>query len=459
MSPISAQASDAVATTGTKASAGDGEHLLPAFTWGADDEYELQVGGEVRLRGEYRKNYDMESRERDDDDGFAFLRTTVNFDLTYRSLVRAFVEVMDAREIGARHEYGQESHADLHQAFLEFPLSPGAETLKDAIWRLRIGRQEMKLGRDKTFSDASSWSNLRRRYDGIRAMYRTEETDLDLFVLQPNYYDRRRGDDIITDRGVRRSEEYFYGAYLTSRRYAPHTWEAYFLGLSDRESHRTFSPNRRSEDGTYGSEHRYTIGSALYGPLYEDDRGELSYTVEGAYQFGRYSKDQIRAWFIRGDTTYEWKRPWSPSLGLVGTLASGDRDPDDGVANRFDHLFGSTHSPYGIMDFVRPNNMRELAVVGSIKPTDKLTLQAEAHAFWLDSKTDSWSAPSGSLRDKSGDTGRSIGQEISLEAEYEYSERLTIEAGAAHFFPGSHPRSFGQDDGANFFYLQTRFSF
>lgn len=427
--------------------------------WGPENEWKLQPGGEVRARAEYRKNFNMMSRRRDDD-LLGFLRTRINAELTYRSVVRTFIEMLDGREIGARHQNQQESYADLHQAYVDLPLSPGAQTLKEAAWSIRLGRQEIDLGRDRRLSEASGWANLRRRFDGARAMYRTPLFDLDLFAAQPNYYERRRGDDVITRNGRRREDEWFYGAYATSRHPSPHTVEAYFLGLSDREHRRTL-PVRRSEDGTYGTSDRYTIGSVLYGPLHEDERGELAYTAEGAYQFGHSSKDPVSAFFLRGDTTYTWKRPWKPSLGLVGTLVSGDKNPTDGRNNRFDMLFGSQHSPYGITDFVRSRNFRELAIVGKMQPTKKLSLQAEGHAFGLDSKTDSWTNAPGepALRDKTGRSGRSIGQEVSLVAEYKYSERLSLEAGAAHFFPGSFPGAFGRNDGANFFYLQTRWRF
>jgi len=441
-------------STETEEQTDDGEHLFKPIKWGADNEYKLQFGGETRIRGEYRNNFDLnDSVNRDD--GLGFMRTRINFDLTYKSCVRAFVELMDSREFDSLIDQRQQVPVDLHQAYLDF-MQPD-----DGPWTLRLGRQELDLGRDRRLAEASNWNNLRRHYDGVKAMYRTEKLDLDLFVLQPNYYERRRGDQIITERGRRRDEEFFYGAYLTSRHMTSHTLEAYFLGLSDRETRRTGASERTSEDGTFGSLHRYTIGSVLYGTLRESEKGELTYTTEGAWQFGRNAKDDIRAYFLRGDLTYEWKRRWKPAVGVVGTLASGDRDPNDGRAGTFDPLFGASHSPYGIMDFVRAENLRELSVFGRLDPTDKLNLQAELNSFWLDSKTDSWSnAPrEGSLRDPSGRSGREIGQEISLVAEYEYSKRITFEAGAAHFFPGEFPAAQGRNDGANLFYLQTRIRF
>ena len=432
-----------------------GDHLLAPIQWGADNQYKLQIGGDVRIRAEKRENFDLRDERNRHDDDLGFMRTRLNFDLTAGEVARVFLELMDGREIGARREQGQEDPWDLHQAYIDF------RQPKKGPWTLRLGRQEMEFGRDTRLVEASNWNNLRRTFVGPRALYRSEEVDVDLFVVHPDYFDRRRGDEDITDHGRMRSEEWFYGAYATLRQFKPHTLEAYFLGLSDRNSHRTFAPNRTSEDGTYGSSGRYTIGSVLYGPLHEDTGGKLTYTAEGALQWGRWSKDKIRAHMLRGDVTYEWKRPWQPSVGLVGTWASGDKDPNDGVNGRFDQLFGSNHGPYGIMDFVRARNLRELALVGKLHPTEKLTLQAEGHGYWADSKTDSGLQAPGEkpLRDRDGRSGRELGQEISLVAQYKLSKHVNLEAGAAHFFPGGYPAAFGRNDGANLFYVQTQIKF
>lgn len=444
------------APTSLTAATTEPEHLLAPIAWQAGGaDYKLQVGGDTRIRSEWRDNFDLNDRRNRHDDALSFLRTRVNFDLTRGKMWRAFVELSDSREIDAKREQGQENTWDLQQAYIDWM----GET--KGPWTLRFGRQEMNLGRDTRLVEASNWNNLRRRFDGARLMYRTEKLDADLFVLKPEYYDRRRGNRRVTENGRMRDEEWFYGGYATLREFEPHTLEAYFLGLTDKEDRRTFAPNRRSEDSTYGSSNRYTAGMVLYGPLRKDEAGTLSYTAEGAYQFGRYSKDRIRAFFLRGDLTYEWKRPWTPSLGLVGTWASGDKDPNDGVSGGFDNLFGSNHGPYGIMDFVRARNLRELAVVGKVAPTEKLSFQAEAHSYWLDSKTDTGLSAPGerSLRDTHGRSGSDVGQEISLVAKYDWSKRLNFEAGAAHFFPGGYPAAFGRNDGANFFYLQAIYRF
>ncbi|MGB9690826.1 MAG: alginate export family protein, partial [Candidatus Sumerlaeaceae bacterium] len=138
---------------------------------------------------------------------------------------------------------------------------------------------------------------------------------------------------------------------------------------------------------------------------------------------------------------------------IEGNLASGDRRFGDGENNTFNPLFGSSHTPYGIIDFVRLQNLREVALNYSIEPTSKLKLQAEAHHYWLDSRTDAWFGGPG-LRDKTGQSGRDLGDELSLVAKYKLTKRVSLEGGFSHFFPGNFPRKAGKTDGANFFYLQ-----
>jgi hypothetical protein len=429
--------------------------LFRPLVWGPDDEWKLQFGGDTRIRGEHRDNWDMD-RSVGDNDKLGFARTRLNWDLTYRSFIRAFIEISDSREIDPVEPMNQENYLDLQQAFLEF-----ANT-KVTPWGLRVGRQEMNLGRDRRLSEASGWNNLRRRFLGARLMYRSEDVDVDTFVFQPEYYETKYRGDIVSDRGRPRSREWFYGTYVTLKQWDPHTIEAYFLGLSDLDDNRVFPGPVESEEGVVGSLDRYTAGIGMYGPIWKrKDCGTLTYTTDMAYQFGHKSEDQIRAYMLHGDLAYEWDRPMKPMLKLIGNLGSGDRRRGDGQSNTFHPLYGSSHSPYGIIDFVRLQNMRELALEASAQPTEKLKAKVGLHAFWLDSKTDSWYNGRGSSRgrDDTGNSGRHIGNEINAVLNYKLTKFVTLEAGAAHFRGGQVARNFGQRDGANLLYVQTTITF
>lgn len=315
----------------------------------------------------------------------------------------------------------------------------------------------MRLGRDRRLVNASGWSNLRRTFQGARALYESKELDATLFLLNTVPFDRRRNGRTVTERARLREDEFFYGGYATLRHWDPHTIETYFLGLSDRDDTRY-----RSENRVPGDSNRLTVGSAMYGPLWKrEECGTLAYTLEGAYQFGNRSTDQIHAWMLRNDISYEWEHPWKPRVTLEGVIASGDRRPGDGETNTFSPLFGSTHTPYGIVDAVRLQNLRSLGLFGRINPTDRLRIQLELHGFWLDSKTDSWYEGSGRSLGRSprGNAGRRIGEEIGLITTYKWSDHLTTEMGAARFFPGPVAENFGKTESANFFYIQSVFTF
>jgi hypothetical protein len=443
-------------TSDAKPSAEEKPHRFEPVIWGPSNEYKFQFSGDTRLRLENHHNYDLRSKV-GDNDKLGFLRTRLNFDFTYCDFMRAFVEVLDAREIDEREFQGQEDHLDIHQAFLEWK-----DPLKGP-WGLRAGRQEMEFGRDKRLVESSNWPNLRRTYDGVRLMYRSADVDADVFLVHPEYFEHRWHDRIVTAHSHARQEEWFYGTYFTLKQFNPHTIEAYFLGLSDMEDHRTFPRDVISEEKRFGTTDRYTVGSAMYGPLWKRDGcGTLSYGAEAAYQFGHRSNDEIRAWMLHGDVNYQWDRPWKPKFTALGNLASGDNAPGDGQTNTFNPLFGGTHGPYGIIDVVRLQNLKELGAITSVEPTDKLKAQLEFHRFWLESAADSWYDGRGNSlgRDPQGKAGSRLGDEIDAIVTYKMTKFVTLEAGAAHFFPnGNFAHAVDRNDGANLLYVQTSISF
>jgi hypothetical protein len=433
--------------------------LFPPITWGCEDEWKLQMSGDVRVRWEHRDNWDM-NKSRDDDDNITFLRSRFHFDLTYDSFIRAFVTVMDARQFGVRSIYDggvdprQEDHFDILQAFIELHE-------KDSPWTLRVGRQTaLNLGENRLI-ETSSWSNLQRAFEGVWLTHKTKEHEIHAFLLQELIYQTRRGDDIITDRMRNKTHEWFYGLYGTFKYLDPHEFDLYFFGTSDRNDNRVFPSSVTSEQGRFGTTDRYTVGTRWRGPLYKDECGTLGYGFETAYQFGHRSSDDIRAYMLHLDLNYTWDHPWKPKVVLEGNVASGDRVWGDGETNTFVTSYGASHTPYGVIDFTRLSNLREIALSGHIEPNDKTKLRLELHKYWLDSRTDAWySAVPGSFpRDRSGQSGRDIGGEIDVVGSYKVNKWATVEVGAAHFFPGNFAKKHGRHDAANYFYVQTVFNF
>jgi hypothetical protein len=255
---------------------------------------------------------------------------------------------------------------------------------------------------------------------------------------------------------------WFYGVYATMKACAPTLFDIYYLGNSDRDNYRDFPYTSKTPQGTYGTTTRNTAGARIYGPLWKNpDCGTLAYDLEGAYQFGNVADEDVRAYFLHADTSYEWATAWKPKLTLLGNVASGDRNPNDGEVNTFLPLYGSTHSPYGFIDFLRLQNMREIALTATVKPTSKLELYAGLHQFWLDSRTDAWYNSRGSAlaQDKTGRSGRDLGQEIDFMAKYKLTANVDIEGGYAHFFDGNFADKNGRPDPADWLYIQYRLKF
>ena len=433
-------------------------HQCPPMTWGCDDEWSLQFGGAIAFRNEYRKNFDM-MKSVDDDDHLSFMRTFLNLDLTYRQVVRVFLEVMDARVFDERPDVMQTDHWDISQLFLEMKCTP------DDPWTLRLGRQRLPVcseGRVWGLPPVEYyWYNFVPHFDGAMLDYKTKDMEAHWFVLQPLTWATIRDGVMTTDRMRELDDVYHYGFYSQFKTCAPHVIDFYLLGLSDREDERESPRPNYSETKNNGGYDRYTVGTNWRGPLCTNDRGTLGYCFEAAYQFGRFSDDDIKAYMMHGELNYAWNNPCKSKVTFFGNIATGDRKIGDGENNTFSPLFGASHYPYGTMDFFRLSNLRELAVWYDWDPCEKVHCRAAWHHFWLDSRTDAWASPIGMVfgRDPSGQSGREAGDEIDFTMTYKHSKTWQSELGVAHFFPGNWAKKQGRDDGANFLFVQTIYKF
>src|SRR5690606_24413486 len=94
-------------------------HLLKPITWGENGENKLQVGGETRIRFERRDNFDLDNSDNHGDDSVGFIRTSVDFDYIHGELFRIYLDMVDAREINADRELGQENTFAMHQLYVD----------------------------------------------------------------------------------------------------------------------------------------------------------------------------------------------------------------------------------------------------------------------------------------------------------------------------------------------------
>ena len=413
----------------------------------ADDKgqylhWDFKIGGEERFRYEYKKDFDF-NKSRKDTGSLMFNRERLNVQATLtdeylNDWAQVFVEGLNAQTGGYRIKAtaNQTDDFDLHQAYVNLFNIGGSDV------DVKLGRQEMKFGRGRLIA-APTWANRIRAFDAGILHYDHGGFYADAFYGQDVKYD----DDKFNQS---RNEEMLAGVYsgYQANKVAP-LFEAYYLGLIDIKGNNDI--------------HRYTVGGRVQAILAPG----LVADVEVPIQFGKTGTltggvKTIKAWALHADLSQSFDEAfWKPKLAVAYDQASGDKDPNDSVSNTFTPLYQSTHEPYGLIDLVRWQNVRNPEVSVTFSPTEKFRFTPQMDFFWLESKSDSWYGSTGTAtRTKtSGDRNYYLGSEASIRFYYDFTKNIKFETGYAHFFTGGYIKDTGADDDINWIYSQLTLKF
>ncbi len=420
------------------------------------DDVKITWGGEYRFRYEYQDNFDF-----DDDHGRnnnpMYGRLKFNINANYKNVAQFFFEGLDVREWHSNnHPRLQEDNFDVHQLY--FLLSKP----NDLPVSLKIGRQELKYGVGRLVW-ASPWANEIRSFDAAKITYNPSSFDIDLFVGNQVYsglVDKNGNKILYEDHHFNDAYwgEYLGGLYMTYKGIPGNTFDLYFLSLIDK-SHLVQSEWKSNKPS--GPSERYTPGTRGEGKIL--DTG-LGYGYEFAYQFGKKSSDDIKAYAFHLDLNYTLKQIITqPTFKIEYNFASGDKKTKDGESNTFSPLFQSTHDPYGLIDFFRWQNVKECAFFMDFVPIkNRLNGSLQYHRYYLDDTSDSWYNSSGN-KIRTSAVGQHVsdyvGDEVDLRMNYKLFSFLTLEGGYAHFFCGEYVKDTGTSDDADWVYLQTVVTF
>jgi hypothetical protein len=313
------------------------------------DDFKITWGGEYRFRYEYQNNFDF-----DDDHGRnnnpMYGRLKFNINANYNNVAQVFFEGFDVREWHSNnHPRLQEDNFDVHQLY--FKLSKP----NDLPVSLTLGRQELKYGVGRLVW-ASAWANEVRSFDAAKITYNPSSFDIDLLVGNQVYSGLvdKTGNKILYENHHFNDAywgEYLFGLYTTYKGIKDNLFDIYCLNLIDK-SHLV-----KSEEGILNPAERYTLGTRGEGKVLATP---LGYGYEFAYQFGKKSSDDIRAYAFHLDLNYTLKQIiLQPTFKIEYNFATGDKKPKDGTSNTFSPLFQTTHEPYGLIDFFRWQNVKE----------------------------------------------------------------------------------------------------
>lgn len=398
------------------------------------------VSGETRARSEYRKDFAFQP-DGGGQHAFYLLRTRLGL-LAELPVGAAFVEGLDGRDLtdeaSPKRQYNP---LDLHQAWVEL-----RKPAKMPV-NLKVGRQELNLGARLLIS-SPVWANYVRSYDLVRATVLGSRWKVDAFggrvvVSDPDAFDPWKD-----------SEE-LWGLYGTLQATENISVEAYFLGLQTRT---TAAAPIKGEDGKTGDLSRYTPGLRLVGSALDH---ALDFEAEVALQRGSRANDDVSSHAQHLSVAYRFATPMAPRVKVELNRASGDSDPKDGTSQTFVPLYGTSHDPYGMVDFFRWQNMEQAGLILSAHPHATIDAFVEGHLFALADAHDSWVDTGGNkLRAGRVNGGaRTAGQELDARVAWTPSSHFKVDVGAARFLPGQlvdDTQAAGKDVGpADWVYLQV----
>lgn len=322
------------------------------------------------------------------------------------------------------------NHNEIIQAFgeLHFDHVPGLERQV----RVQAGRLAFEAV-DRRLIARNEWRNTTNNFQGLRALIGEQSDDwqLDLLALNPMILTPYQLDQADDRTG-------FYGAIGDWRRWSELvTLQPYYLVLD------------RHPDRLRHAREIHTLAMRGYGVFEESG---WDYDSDVAFQFGRDGDESHRAFAFTSEIGYSWSTPSKPRLGAFLGYASGDRDPNDDVSQRFDRLFGFGR-PWSADDYFLWSNVIAPKTRLEFQPHEKLRIDIGYGTYWLASATDAWFAAN--LRDPTGQSGTFLGQEIDVRFRVAATKRTQVTVGYAHFMPGGFTQRVGRSNDSDFFYVET----
>lgn len=366
----------------------------------------------------------------------------------------------------------QDGPMDLHQAFVfignhkEFPLS------------LKVGRQELNYG-DQRIVGPFRWNNNARTFDAVKLRWQNRFFGVDLFTGGVVYNDNNNFNK--SNSQDRFSGAYFnfptlsakniVEAYVLSRNVArgiitdnwsgvaapfrfPAPQDIYTTGLRIKSKPNAYDP------WDYGIELMYQFG---------DRTAVFPATTVAAAKTAPRLNHHAYAWVLQGGYTWT-ENPWQPRLALIYSYGSGDRNANDGHSGTFQNLFPTNHLFYGYMDLSSLQNLHDIRVAYTMKPTTTSIIALEGHLQYLDKTSDFWYNVAGVPRNVTtaavGSGGsyrinpgysKALGQEIDLVGGWAFTPCAQIEVDVSHYFRGDYIkqslRAVGSKD-ASYVYVQ-----
>ena len=378
----------------------------------------LTLGGEYRFRVDA---YDAPDFGEGRIPSFASWqhRFMAHADIHFGPDVRVFVQAGGGIEDGRRpvRRPGDQGDLDVAQAFVDVGWGPKTER-----WRLRLGRQEVLLGRYITIRDAT---NFPLTFDGARldGVWRGW-TFLGLAARatrqRPHAIDDANSHDRI-DLAVVEHAIPLQGFRLD------------LVGFAHDRDAALYAAGA-------GPERRRTVGARIFGATGGwDADAQASYQVGTFAPVGRPRLD-ISAYGAAFEGGRSFSAPVPSRLGLRVDYASGTTS-----AARL----GTFDLPYPNITYltdaaiITPRNVHDVQPFWSVTPAKPVTLTAGAEFIWRNSLRDSVYSPAFTPVVPPGGRGTYVATQPYLRLDWRLNPLVEIQGGVERALPGEALRSFG----------------
>lgn len=386
----------------------------------------------------------------DDVAGFLRTRLRLGFD---RDIAGVFIEGMDARRVDRTGE-GRVTTAHVNALdLLQAGVRLGDGSAAGTTWEVRVGRLTVDVGTRKLLA-RNGYRNTINGFTGVDAHVTDERGHARMGVVVPV---QRRPDDadglasnaVVADRALWGRPLGFVEGVLEGLP-GDVSLHGLAVGVYEVDTERAPSRDRR-----------------LFTPslrvLREPQPGRLDVEVELIGQVGRSSPSAdptaasqahlacyamaAAGWTVGGDEG-------RLHLAAAFDFATGDRDPDDDVQQRFDTLYGArrfAYGPTGIYGAIARANLVSPEIRVQASRGRVSGLLAGRHVA-LASSRDAWTTAS--LQDPTGASGTAVGQQLEGRVRWEVApENVRLEVGAVRLWRDRFARTApGAPEGADPFY-------
>jgi hypothetical protein len=419
--------------------------ILPAHA-----QENFKISGELRMSGEGRDNADFNS-DRLDGTVKVLNRLRLSFLRKFDHGILIFAQLQDSRIWGEEgSSLASLKAVDLHQAYLEIDRVAGLP------FRIRLGRQKLSFGSERLVG-SYDWDNIGRAFDALNVQLGNDEQKLNLWLAQTRDHNAPT---------VARNQE-FGGAYFSSSRLLPTTFDAYVLVLYDARNFESVADP--APPGVQDEPSRtltvYTLGARFNGQL----AARFHYDLEVAYQTGQRGFRDISAYALALSAGYTFGARWRPAIHAGYLFGSGDGDPSDGNSETFSNLFPDAHREFGAMDYAGWSNVSAVKLGFAVSPRQHLSIGADWHLLALANAQDAWyraggfnvGTPPEFYRRAVPGAGKRLSHELDIYATHVYREHLDLQLGLSKFFAGEFIKNTGglRADDSIFGYLSIAIRF